>query len=110
MNDIFLHNLEIVLHTYYTHTTDIIICGDININYLEPDDKKDQLNNLLGTFNLTATVTFPTRICRDAATLIDNIFVDSSNSYTIEPCPNGLSDHEGLVLTLETFSLLYNDT
>ena len=56
--DIFLHNLEIVLHTYYTHTTDIIICGDININYLEPDDKKDQLNNLLDTFNITATVTF----------------------------------------------------
>jgi exonuclease III len=60
--DIFLHNLETELHTYYTHTTDLIICGDMNVNYWEPDDKKDQLNNLLGTFNMTATVTFPTHM------------------------------------------------
>jgi hypothetical protein len=58
---------------------------------------------------MTATITFPTRICRDTATLIDNIFVNGSSCYTIEPCSNGLSDHEGLILTLETFSLLYND-
>ena len=38
--DIFLHNLEIILNILYTHCTEFIRCGDININYLEPGDKK----------------------------------------------------------------------
>jgi hypothetical protein len=33
-------------------------------------------------------------------TLIDNIFIDNRRSYTIQPCPNGLSDHDGQSLTL----------
>jgi len=44
---------------------------------MEKDDK-DKLNNLLGTFNETDTVTFPTHIGKNTATLIDNIFIDSS--------------------------------
>jgi len=36
--------------------------GDININYLETNNKKKQLDNLLGTYNLIGTVYFPTRI------------------------------------------------
>ena len=37
---IFLHNLEIILNSLYTHYTEFILCGEININYLEPGDKK----------------------------------------------------------------------
>ena len=76
---------------------------------MEKDDKKDKLNNLLGTFNITDTVTFPTRIGNNTATLIDNIFIDSSYCYIVEPCSNGLSDHEGLILTLDTPPLLFNN-
>jgi len=32
--------------------------------------------------------------------LIDNIFIDNRRSYSIKPCLNGLSDHDGQILTL----------
>ena len=51
---------------------------------------------------MTDSVTFPTRIGKNTATLTDNIFIDSSCCYTVEPCSNGLSDHEGLILTFDT--------
>jgi len=70
-----------------------------NINYLESNNKKNQLDNLLGTYNLIDTVFFPTRIVNNSASLIDNIFIDN-RSYTIEPCMNGLSDHDSQILTL----------
>jgi len=48
----FLNKLEIILNSLYKHSTDFIICGDININYLEPNNKKNQLDNFLATYNL----------------------------------------------------------
>ena len=32
---IFLKNLDIVLNTWYSNKTEFVMCGDININYLE---------------------------------------------------------------------------
>ena len=47
------------------------------------------------TFNLTQVVTFPTRICNNKGTLIDNIFLDKAklNNITVNALDNGLSDH-----------------
>jgi hypothetical protein len=98
--ELFLNKLEIILNFLYRCNTEFIICGDLNINYLEPSYKKNQLDNLLGTYNLTNTVSFPTRITHNSVTLIDNIFIDNRRSYTIQSCPNGLSDHDGQNLTL----------
>ena len=67
---------------------------------LNPVTKKDQLDSLLSIYNLTDTVSFPTRITNKSATLIDNIFIDNKMSYTIQSCPNGLSDHDGQSLIL----------
>jgi len=103
--ELFLSKLEIILNSLHRHNTEFIICGDININYFEPSNKKSQLDNLLGTYNLTDTVSFPTRITNNSATLIDNIFTDNRRSYTIRSCPNGLSDHEGQILTLLNLSI-----
>jgi exonuclease III len=98
--DRFLNKLEIILNSLYKHNSEFITCGDININYLEPSNKKNQLDNLLGTYNLIDTVSFPTRIVNNTATLIDNIFIDNRRSYTTKPCLNGLSDHDSQILTL----------
>jgi hypothetical protein len=50
------------------------------MNYLETSNKKKQLDNLLGTYNLTSTVYFPTRIANNCVTLIDNIFIDKETT------------------------------
>ena len=90
--------------TLYTLTLQIIICGDININYLMERKKKNQLDNLLLSYNLTSIINFPMRIQNTYATAIDNIFNDISQfeSYTTTPILNGLSDHDDQLLIIST--------
>jgi len=75
------------------------------MNCLGTNNKKKQLHNLLGTYNLTGTMYFPTRIAKNSITLIDNIFVDNRIKYTIQPCINGLSEHDSQLLTLSKVSI-----
>jgi len=60
------------------------------------------LEIIITTFNLTQVVTFPTRICNNKGTLIDNIFLDKAklNNVTVNALDNGLSDHIAQILTL----------
>jgi exonuclease III len=94
--DYFLNILDTILRSLHNYKMDFILCGDINMNYLETSNKKKQSDNLLSTYNLTSTVNFPTRIENNCVTLIDNIFIDKEINYTIKPCINGLSDHDTL--------------
>ena len=43
----FLPKLDTTIQLLYTPALHIIICGDININYLKESEKKNQLDNLL---------------------------------------------------------------
>jgi len=103
--DLFLSKLDAVLRNLYTATLEYILCGDINIDYLTDSDRKSQLDALLTTYNLTSRVNFPTRIQKNSATAIDNIFIDMSRmgNYTISPLINGLSDHDAQFITLHSY-------
>jgi len=80
----------------FSSTLDIIICGDININYLTDNARKRELEALLKTYNLTSIVNFTTRTQQKSATAIDNIFIDATRigNYTVYPIINGMSDHD----------------
>ena len=82
----------------------IIICGDINTNYLNESANKSKLDNLLLSYNLTSLINFPTRVQNTSATAIDNIFLDVSHyeSYAVTPIINGMSDHDAQLLTINT--------
>jgi hypothetical protein len=82
-----------------------IICGDININYLENCKKRQQLDALLQTYNLIETVLFPTRKTNAFSLAIDNVFITRSKNYTIFPHINGLSDHEAQLIVIENTAL-----
>jgi len=101
--DYFLNKFNNILNSLHNYKSEFIICG--NINYLGTNNKKKQLHNLLGTYNLTGTVYFPTRIANNSITLIDNIFVNNRIKYIIQPCINGLSDHDVQLLTLSNISI-----
>jgi hypothetical protein len=77
-----------------------MICGDININYLENCKKRQQLDALLQTYNLIGMVSFSTRKANASTTAIDNIFIRTKN-YIINPHINGLSDHEAQIIVIE---------
>jgi hypothetical protein len=48
----FMMDLEHILQLIYNPKIYFIICGDINLNYLEETNKVKQLNALSKTFNL----------------------------------------------------------
>jgi hypothetical protein len=85
--------LEGVLQVVCDSSTDIIICGDIKVDYRVENERKRQLNNLLHSFDLNSIITFPTRIHNNSVTTIDNIFIDTSRfkDYTAIPILNGLA-------------------
>ena len=55
-------------------------------------------------YNLKSTVQFPTRIFNGSSTAIDNIFIDLSKHFTINPLINWFSDHSAQLLKLENIS------
>ena len=64
----------------YSSKSEFVICGDININYLDSCVKRQQLDALFQTHNLIGTVLFPMRKSSTSATAIDNIFITQTKS------------------------------
>ena len=60
---------------------------------MEGSNNRKALDNLLTLYNLMSTVYFPTRIVDNSISMIENIFIDVSTNYTIEPYINVLSDY-----------------
>lgn len=79
---------------------EVIICGDINVNYLEKCTKRQQLDSLLATYNLNGKVHFPTRITNGSISVIANIFLDMTRNYTISLFINSMSNHYAQLITL----------
>ena len=90
----FLQKLDNILSIFHNNKSELIFCGDVNINYLENCDRRQQLDALLSTYNFIGTVNFPTRIVKGSRTAIDNIYIHKTRNYTINPVINGLSDHD----------------
>ena len=96
--------MDIRTHHFILMSTYLDISSlKVNINYLEDNKMKQQLNYILQSFNLSSVVYFPTRTCTSTQTLIDNIFIDITKfeNYLILPVFNGLSDHDGQLLFVQ---------
>jgi hypothetical protein len=110
----FLDKLEMILNLLYRNNTQLIICRDVNINYLVDNNKKKTLlDSLLTSYNLTSTVYFPARIQNNFATAIDNIFINTSkfDDYIISPIVNGLFHHNAQLIILSDINLkILNNT
>jgi hypothetical protein len=98
----FLNKLETAIDQLYNNTTNIILCGDFNINYLSDNKKKQALNSLLTTCSLYSIIGFPTRTNSTTSTTIDNIFINKFKyeNYKVYSLINGLSDHDAQALSL----------
>ena len=62
---------------------------------------------MLLTYNLSATVYFPTRSQGYSNIAIDNIFMDTYKfiNFTLSPLHNGLLDHDAQVLKIISVNL-----
>ena len=100
---IYLTQLDKILQKLCTIKSNIIICGDVNINYLQESDKNIQLNALLNSYNLFSIVQFPPRTYNNSSSAIDNIFIDTTkrDTYAVIPVINGLPDHDAQIIYLK---------
>jgi hypothetical protein len=74
----FLKRLDLILQKLYNNKYNIVICGDVNVNYLMDSNRRSQLDVVLHSYNLTGVVEFPTRFGLNSETAIDNVFTDIS--------------------------------
>jgi len=70
----FLELLEKTLNLLYEPNVSLVICGDLNINFLVDSSVKQNLESIMKTYNLTQAVTFPTRIRNDKGTQLTAYF------------------------------------
>jgi hypothetical protein len=97
-----MNDVEHILQLLYNPKIDVVICGDINLNYLDETLRLKQLKALCETFNLIRIINFPTRTGASTSTAIDNIFIDITkyDYHTVLSLHNGLSDPEAQLLTI----------
>ena len=98
----FLNRLELILQKLYDNKYNIIIYGDINVNYLIGNNRRSQLDAVLHSYNLAGILKFPSRFGLNSHTAIDKVFIDTSTNrkYDLYPRINGLSDHDAQLLIL----------
>ena len=103
----FSHILDSILNFLHNNRVEIIICSDFNVNYLNDNDEKSKLDNLLLSHNLYNTVNFPTRIHYNSIMATDNIFIGKVKyeNYFIKPLVNGFSDHDAHIITLNVITV-----
>jgi hypothetical protein len=67
----------LILQKLYNNNYNIVICDDVNANYLIDNNRKSQLDAVLHSYNLAGIVKFPTRIGLISHTAIDSVFIDT---------------------------------
>ena len=104
----FLDKLNSFLNFVKGNFTELMLCGDFNINFLNDSTQNQLLTCLLATYGLSSTVQFPTRICKNSISQIDNIFINTTkyNNFTIYPMINGMSDHDAQILILHDITMV----
>ena len=101
---LFLIRLEVTISKFFKSNLKLIICRDINLNYLVDTDRKRQLHSIWNLMISSARYTFPLEIKKSRwNTANDNIFIDTSafSNFKIIPIINGLSDNDAQLLIIK---------
>ena len=73
---------------------EILVLGDININYLSDCSITRQMRSMCDEASLTQMITVPTRVTQTSKTLIDHILTSDHGGFIETGCLNvGVSDH-----------------
>ena len=81
-----------------SESLEIILLGDVNIDYLKKGDNKS-IKEIFKLHGLKQLVTKATRVTSTSSTLIDCIFTSHTNqNYKTEVIPTSISDHDMVIL------------
>jgi hypothetical protein len=88
----FLHKLELLIYKVSSKGKRLILCGDLNVNFLQYSGKLLHLQNLLLMNNLINIVKSPTRISNHSTSLNDVVNNIKNEIFTVN-MDLGYSDH-----------------
>jgi hypothetical protein len=74
----FLCKLELLIIKVHSKGKSLILCGDLNVNFVQYSGKLQELQNLLLMYNLT-NINSPTRITSHTRSLTDVITANNTN-------------------------------
>lgn len=103
--DTFLTCLEKVLKIISVKdiNKNIIIGGDLNVNFLKESKLKRSISNLFHTYNFKQIVKEATRVTANSSSCLDVIFTNfNNNRLTVNIQELGFSDHKGIELNIPT--------
>lgn len=100
--DIFLSRAEILL-SQLPLMSSILLCGDVNLNFLDVSDNHVQMwGGLLRSFGLDMFVEDPTRITSHSATILDYLCCNLPRERVeCQVISAGLSDHEAIYCSVK---------
>lgn len=104
--NIFFDTLEQLLYDLSRQKSMIILCGDLNIDFLSNCAPKIYLCDLLSMYNIINHIKVPTRVNTNSSTCIDyvcsNLLPTNNNiEFDCKIAFNGLSDHSSQILSLD---------
>ena len=105
-NDIFndfLTYLESTISKISKENKTIYLCGDFNSDLLKYENNNNyrKFYDLLSSYGLFPMILLPTRVTKDSATIIDNIFTNNVNNAVISGnIKTDFSDHYSQFITV----------
>ena len=81
--------------------SDVMVCGDFNVNLLAPDSS--EFVNSMAEISLLPTISKPTRLSNSSATLIDNIFIKLPFNFVSGILVYDISDHLPIFIIRKNF-------
>ena len=94
---------EIISQIQTNHYTEVIICGDYNLNMLNYDSNnyvREFVDNMAG-FSFLPVISTPSRVTENSCSTIDNIFITSPTNISTGVILSALSDHFPIFLILK---------
>lgn len=98
---VFMENLDIIIHNLLNKGKKVIIMGDLNVNFLVNNNISTKIQSFLNTYGLEAIVNVPTRIGNNSSSAVDQIILNKDLwNYTFKVITTGFSDHDAQTLQL----------
>lgn len=99
---IFIKIFETLLNYIKCDRKKVVICGDVNVDFLQDSNHRNEMLNIVNSFGFMHTVNSPTRITANSKTTVDQIFIKLCDlKYNTSVINMGYSDHEAQLLSIE---------
>ena len=105
----FLHILELLITKVSSKGKRLVLCGDLNVIFLQQNSKLEDHQNFLVMNNLRNLVKSPTRISNRSESLIDIMIINNTENETFSVNQNlAYSDHLAQLLYIKTKNPIEN--